>query len=191
MTKSKVLKVIAVTVAVVALAGIAGATYLQSRPSKVKADEKFLPKASETPATSPSPIASTSAVPDGTKPLPVSTQPATSSSRSITITSPTSGSTVTDGSVISGRAQVFEGRLSFRLKGSNSGQLAGGFVQVSGDSSQSSPYSFTLGLTNQVCDSSKNCGSGAIDTGVLEVFSLSPKDGSEINQASIPVHIRG
>lgn len=178
----------------VTVLGLAVFVYLGGRSRPTPTGGTFYPKASLAPTTSTSstpPPPTTAALPTGTKPLPVSTQPATSTSGSLTITAPTSGSTVTDGTMVTGRAQVAGGKVSFRLKGSNSGQLASGTIQVTGDATQNSPFSFALGLTNQVCDSTKKCGTGAVDTGVLEVYSISPKDGSEINQASIPVAIKG
>jgi hypothetical protein len=114
-------------------------------------------------------------------PIPPSDTAQASDSKAITITSPTQGATVTSGTKVTGTAQVFEGTIRYRLKTKQNGVVAQGQAQVTGDSSQVSPYTFELAFTNSVVSG---------DQGTLEVYSLSAKDGTEINDASVGVYVQ-
>jgi len=179
LTRRKLLPFLLAGLALVVLVAI---VFLAMKPKTKSTSEVFYPKATESPlaSASPTPSASPSATPGQ---VPSSPGTVTSTSGAIIITSPAQGDTITSGTTVTGKAQVFEGTVSFRLKGSKSGQLAAGSFQVKGDSSQLTPYSFNLAFTNGVV--------GGSDTGVLEVFSISPKDGSEVNQATVAVNIKG
>ena len=141
-------------------------------------EEKFYPKASEkaTESTKSTPTSSQAVAPSPT--IPQDTTPKSSSSGKITIVSPTQGSTVKDGTVISGQATIGSGdKLYYRLKGGSSGQVAYGPVSLSG-----SAFSFPLGFNNEI--------KGGTDQGTLQVYSIGA-DGSETNIASVNVNIQG
>jgi hypothetical protein len=137
------------------------------------------PQATSSPAVSSSPEASV-----GSSAVAVTSAPqAASTSGGIVIMSPTQGSTVASGATVTGQAKVSQSKLYFLLKGGKSGQLASGVIQVTPNVSSFESYTFKLAFTNQV--------QSGTDQGVLEVYTVSPGDGSETDVASVNVNIQG
>lgn len=102
----------------------------------------------------------------------------TSSDGQMTVTSPTPGSTISNGVVVNGKARIFEAQFNYQLIGEKSGVIASGNAKTE-EGSAFAPFSFTLTF-----DSTKVV-SG--DTGTLRVFDESMKDGSEISVVEIPI----
>lgn len=164
----------ALTVTALVAAGlVGGALFIKSNQNKrAGSDDTFMPKAEEgleTPADAPA----SSPSPPVTPPA-----PAPAGTSNIQVTSPANGARIANGTVVSGKAQVFEGRIAYRVKSNSKGQLVLNTAAVQGDSSQLSPFSFEIAFEKEPDPG---------DGGVLEVFSYSPKDGSEINKVIIQV----
>jgi hypothetical protein len=151
---------------------VGGALYVKSTQPKVEPGQEFRPKAEENQETPPS------TNPPAPSPSSSSPVPPASQTSNIKVEMPKNGEKLTAGSIVKGTAQVFEGRLAYRVKSNRKGQLILGTTSVSGDSSQMSPFSFEIAYEKEP---------DAGDSGVLEVFSYSPKDGSEINKVVISV----
>lgn len=134
------------------------------------------PKASEGQATFPSP-----SNPAVSTSIPKSTTYRASDNGSVTITSPTQGSTVTSGTKVTGTASTAGEKLTYRLKGGKSGQLALGPISVSGAGTTATPFSFELAFSNQVAPGG--------DQGVLEVF-ITGTNGTEQSIANVAVNIQ-
>ncbi len=96
----------------------------------------------------------------------------------IKVSQPEPYQTVSSPFDISGQASVFEAVLNYRLKDSSGNVLADGFTMTA-EGFAMSPFSKSLDYADPQTDS-----------GVLEVFAVSPKDGSEINKISIPVSFK-
>ncbi len=185
-----ILSFLAAAIAVGTYFGVSSRSHTSANPYYPKASEKATPLVSPSKSVAASMAGSTPSI-STPSPLAKSSKPSLSKDGQVSITFPTAGDTVTSGSTVTGNARVFEGTINFRLKGSSSGVLASGSAQVHGDSASFSPFSINLSFSNNVCDSNKFCGPGAVDSGVLEVFSYSPKDGSEVSSASVSVNIKG
>lgn len=168
-----------IAIVIVALAAL-GIAYLATHQSKKAAEPSPTPTVSATPSTSTKPSATptpaaTAAPSPSTTP---SSTPITSASGAITVTSPLSGSTVTSGFKITGKAQVFEGQVNYRITLDNGVVAIKGTTQVQGDSTVMAPFSVTINysdISNQ--------------KGKLEVYSVSAKDGSEINMVTVAINL--
>jgi cytoskeletal protein RodZ len=162
-------------VAVLGLSG--GAIYIKSfQAPSPKPTEEYRPKADEESASSTN--NSTTASPSSSSSNKTVNEPKIEESQNIIVSSPSRNSKIQEGTVVSGKARVFEGRVAYSVKSSSKGVLAHGFTNVEGDHTLLSPFSIALQFETQP-------ESG--DSGVLEVFSYSPKDGTEINKVIIPV----
>lgn len=96
----------------------------------------------------------------------------------IKLTLPTANSTITLPFVISGEARVFENQLRYRLLECDGKVLDEGYLTANAaDMGLYGP--FNVQVTSIPNISSKN--------GCIEVFSNSPKDGSEINVVTLPI----
>jgi len=181
MVRAKHKRLLVIVLGLIAIGLVVFALYARYHQSKTVAtpastnsqSDTFYPKADEPPA--PPPPASTTPTPPPTTP---STTPQTSSSGLVSVTSPTAKAMVTSGTTVSGTAQVYQGKLYWRVKGEKSGQLGSGIFQLTGDASQAQAFSFPLTFTNQAV---------AGDSGEVQVYSLNASDGSEINQVDIAV----
>jgi hypothetical protein len=98
----------------------------------------------------------------------------------ITVSSPKPNAVVRTPLMIKGTARVFEGEVSWRLKDMDGTVLAVGHTTAAAaDVGQFGPYSATSAFTAP---------KGAI--GMLEVFDISAKDGSEIDRVVVPVRFK-
>ncbi len=79
---------------------------------------------------------------------------------------------------ISGQASVFEAVLDYRLKDSKNNVLAQGRT-LTAEGFAMSPFSKSVDFSRP-----------RTDAGTLEIFAISPKDGSEINKISLPVFFK-
>ncbi len=142
----------------------------------------FLPKAPETTASvTPNPAAKELAEQTATpSPIPTSDRPQQSSNGQIVLTSPTQGSKVTSGTVVTGQATATGGQLYYRVKGKDSGQLASGVLKVASTGASPSAFSFTLAFTQ---------GAVAGEQGVLELYGVD-KSGQEENLVSVGVYLQ-
>lgn len=147
-----------------------GGTYLPKAENSVSASPSSSPSSSN-----PTPSSSTSQATAPNSPIPVASAGTTSPGRQITIKSPFQGSTVTDGTTISGTTTA--NQLNFILKGAKSGQLTSGTIQSVGG-----VFSFSLAFEKGVTDGQ--------DTGVIEVYTATP-EGVRTDNATIAVNIRG
>lgn len=166
-------KVILLCASLVAISLVSGAVYLKANREKVNPGEAYRPKAEEGAGTPASPAVSPPSNPSSppVRPTPEQTE-------NMVVSEPAQGSKVTDGTIVKGRARVFEGRVAYRLKSTRRGVITQGHTTVTGESSTLSPFAFELGF-----ETAPDTG----DSGVLEVFSNSPQDGSEINKVIISV----
>lgn len=98
-----------------------------------------------------------------------SAPPATSPSGNITLQQPTSGATLKSGDTISGTAKV--DIVQFRLIDNSVGVIAQGQLRVAGGN-----FAGSLQFQNKAAG------------GRLDVFSLDPSSGAEINEVQIPVN---
>jgi hypothetical protein len=120
---------------------------------------------------------STPATPANTTKTPVTDDVPVTSSENITVTAPVPGETVASPLVVRGEARVFENAVSVRLRSSDGTILAETFTTADApDVGQFGPFEVRLTFSEPTTT-----------TGTLEVFSQSPKDGSEINKVTIPV----
>lgn len=95
----------------------------------------------------------------------------------IVVTQPKADDMVTSSFTVEGKARVFENVIQYRLRDQNGTILAADSLQYTApDAGQFGDFSVTISYTN-----------AKGTRGMLEVFSSSPKDGSEINKVSIPV----
>lgn len=79
--------------------------------------------------------------------------------------------------LISGQARVFENQLNYRIKDSDGGVLAeGGIYAQSPDAGQYGPFEVETTYTEP-----------KTETGIIEVFDYSAKDGEQIDTVTIPV----
>ncbi len=124
------------------------------------------------------------AVSSGASPIssPAERKPVSSQSGAITLNTPLAGDVISSGTTVSGTAQVFEGRLNYELLDANGKVLSSDSVQVTGDSAVKSPYSFVLNFTkvNKV----------GTEKGTLNVYSISAKDGSRINEIALDITLK-
>ncbi len=140
---------------------------------------KFTNSNSSLITPTPKPTVSSSASPS---PSPSERNPISSQSGSITLNTPLAGDVITSGTTVSGSAQVFEGRLNYELLDSSGKVLSSDAVQVTGDSAVKSPYSIVLNFPNG--------GKVGTEKGTLKIYSISAKDGSRINEISIPITLK-
>jgi cytoskeletal protein RodZ len=154
---------------------------------------RITPKVSETLSPSPNATAEvsdelnvdTSERDEPSNPTPSSqtNKPSTSPTESanITVSHPKNSQTVSDQFVVNGQARVFENVLNMRVTNAQTAQ-----VLVNKHTMANSPDVGLFGDYNFLVDlSSFNLKNGT--KLLLEVFSLSAKDGSEINKVSIPL----
>lgn len=169
MVKSLLKNKITLIILILTAAGlVSAAAYVKF--SQPKPTETFLPKAEEGKATTP-PQSNTTR-PSAPPNIPVS------ETDNITVDTPTKGAKVQSGTVVQGRARVFEGRLQYRAKGNTSGVLVLSSTQVNGDSTKLQPFTFEIFFEKEPKTG---------ETGVLEVFGYSAKDGSEIDKVILEV----
>jgi hypothetical protein len=81
--------------------------------------------------------------------------------------------------MVTGQARVFEGQFRYRLTGTGGGVLASGTAHTTGDSTQMAPFSFPLTFSVS-----------AEQPGMLDVYNISAKDGSETDQVQVPVTLQ-
>jgi hypothetical protein len=158
MSRSRIIAISLVTALVLLVA------YLALKP---RTTSDLIPQQSVTPT----PSSQVSATPSPTGPI-------SSKNGAITITSPASGSTIHNGSIVTGTAQVFEGQFNYELRGSNNIVLASGLAHVDGDSATHAPYSIKLVYS---------IAAGTSQIGILKLYDLSAKDGSEIDVLSVNI----
>jgi len=99
-----------------------------------------------------------------------STQPA------ITVTSPTANQTIKSPVKISGNSATWEGTVNIKIKDNNNKILANTFTMGGGAPGPAAPFSKDVVYT-----------APSASQGVVEVFEVNQKDGSETNKVSIPV----
>lgn len=115
---------------------------------------------------------------DQRKPLSVIQPTPTISDQNIRVTKPSNDEQVILPFIIRGEARVFENQLAYRLKDGEGKLLAeGAAIAHSPDVGQFGPFEIVIS-TLEI---------GKSKRGVLEVFSESAKDGSEINKIVIPI----
>lgn len=95
------------------------------------------------------------------------------------VISPLPGETIASPVAIRGKAMVFEAALSGRIKDHSGKVLAEGFTMAT----KGAPGrgDFELNFTFQVTGS---------EEGIIEIYTTSPKDGSEIIEATVPVKLK-
>lgn len=129
-----------------------------------------------TPGITPAPVTATptpTTLPRGT----LTPSPSPQSSPNITVITPRSGDTVSSPLVVRGQARTFEQNVNFRLRQSDGKVLVEDFTTAQAeDLGIFGPYSKTLTFS-----------SPTTQTGTLEVFQVSPKDGSEIDKVTVNV----
>jgi hypothetical protein len=127
----------------------------------------------ESPSVNPSP--SLSSTPSRT---PVASSTPVSQAN-IIVTSPKPGAQVGNSITVTGKARVFEGHLSYRLKDDTGKVVYESFAQIGGpQGSQHQPFSITIPVPL-----------GTSQNVTIEVFEYSAKDGSVINLVSVPVKV--
>jgi hypothetical protein len=156
MSRSRIIAISLVTALVLLVA------YLALKP---RTTSDLIPQQSVTPT--PNSQVSATASPSS---------PISSQNGVITITSPLNGATIHSGSIVTGTAQVFEGQFNYELRGSNNIVLTSGSAHVNGDSATHAPYSIKLVYP---------ISPGTSQSGILKLYNLSAKDGSEINNVGI------
>lgn len=110
------------------------------------------------------------------EPMPEFISMAPSSSLNIEVLSPRSGDNITSGFVVKGNARTFESNVAIRLSDSAGNLLTETFTLANApDAGQFGPFEKELIFQT---DS---------ETGTLEVFQYSAKDGSEIDKVTIPL----
>lgn len=106
-------------------------------------------------------------------------EPVVSESGNIKVSQPLPLQTVSSPLAVRGEARVFENNVEYRLTESDGTVLAEGFATAQApDIGQFGPFEATIGFNTET------------EVGTLEVFSTSPKDGSEINKVTIPLIFR-
>lgn len=101
------------------------------------------------------------------------------SSQNIEVLSPLMGDEVKSGFVVKGNARTFESSVSIRLLDSEGNVLAESFTLANApDVGQFGPFEKQLNFQTES------------ETGTLEVFQASAKDGSEIDKVIIPLLFR-
>ena len=174
--KNNTKTIIIVVLGVIAASLLGFAVSLKYSHSKTVTKDTYYPKApdalKQTPKYTPSPVAATKTTPS------TSSTPASSDSGQVTITSPVTGATVTDGTKVTGHVAGGISGWYYRIKGSKSGQVALGPIPV--DSSGN--FSFTISLTNQLA--------GGSDQAELNVYQQ-VSGGPETNIVSILVMVTG
>jgi cytoskeletal protein RodZ len=132
----------------------------------------------QTPTPTPT-MESPSPTSEDVTPSPTDGEEEPSEEANITVTSPKSNDTVSSPLTITGQARVFENSLNYRLSDSRGNVLAEGFTTAEApDIGQFGPYRVMVNFETE----DRN--------GRLEVFSLSPRDGSEINKVTLPLRFR-
>lgn len=102
----------------------------------------------------------------------------TGQNASIRVDSPQPYDEVTSPLVATGAARVFEGVLSYRLKDANNLVLVEKSVTIGGPEYGSyTPYTLYIPYSTP-----------KTAAGILEVFEISAKDGTEVNKVIVPVH---
>lgn len=97
-------------------------------------------------------------------------------SENIMVTAPKENEAVSGGFILRGEARVFENVLNYKLLDENGKVLAKDSLEANAlDTGQFGPFLTAVHFTTTA------------KTGTLEVYSLSPKDGSEINKVTIPL----
>ena len=104
--------------------------------------------------------------------------PPWSSSGNILVETPWPGDTINNPVTVSGRALVFEGTASIRIKDANGTVLVNTTTQAQ-SGTELSAFSKSVSYTNPTTA-----------TGTVEVFSISAKDGSEQDKVEIPVNFK-
>lgn len=123
------------------------------------------------PFASPTPYPTIST---NSSPEPITMAPATSSN--IEVLSPRVGDSVKSGFAIKGNARVFENIVSIRLSDSE------GNILVQTITSANAPDAGQFGPFEKMLNFQTNS-----DTGTLEVYQVSAKDGTEIDKVTIPL----
>jgi hypothetical protein len=101
----------------------------------------------------------------------------TSTSGNITVTFPLPNDTIGTQLVVQGQARVFESTVNYRLTDASSTVLASGIAMAQApDIGQFGPYAIATSYLTP-----------GTSTGTLEVFAISPEDGSEIDMVSFPI----
>jgi hypothetical protein len=166
-----------VAISLLAIGLTAGALYLRALRRPDPSAEPFRPKAEKVEEKQP--LAATNpAGPTVNDPASPPPSTKTEEGEALVVDTPSNGSQIGQGTVVRGKARVFEGRVAYRVKSRNQGVLSFGSGKVTGDATQLSPFSFELPFEKQPA---------AGDEGVLELFSYSGSDGSEVNKVVIPV----
>lgn len=123
-----------------------------------------IPTRTPTPSPTPSPTATATPVREA----------------EIKVTSPTDYAEVTSPLRVTGRARVFEAVVQIRLKDAQGQELAKKTAQARYGAPEWGDFSAELSFTPPA----------TAQEGRLEVFSLSPRDGSEINLVTVPVKLK-
>lgn len=111
---------------------------------------------------------------------PTNILPTENEEANIIVTEPKPHETVQRTFAVSGKARVFENVLHYQVTDDKGAVLAEGSTEAqSPDVGQYGPFAIRVILTETTAK-----------TGKLEVFSLSPKDGSEINNVTIPLQFK-
>lgn len=98
----------------------------------------------------------------------------------IKVTSPRPNERITGQVTIAGEARTFEANVLYRVKDSSGKVLAfGNTTATAPDTGQFGPFQVSVSFTEPTTE-----------TGTVEVFEGSAKDGSEINKVIIPVYFR-
>lgn len=121
--------------------------------------------------------------PNSTPTVTVSPQPedeqATEDGENIEVTSPDPEDEVSLPLIISGIARVFENQLQYRVTDGTGAVVAEGIATATApDVGQFGPFLVTINEWDE---------EPAATTGMVEVFSSSPLNGSEINKVTIPI----
>lgn len=125
------------------------------------------------------PVPQPSPTPTTEEPTPTP-EPIISESGNIIVSSPKPAEKISSPLVLEGEARVFENVVDYRLRDTN------GNILVEGFASAQSPDIGEFGPFRAEIEFPKPEG----ELGILEVFSTSPKDGSEINKVIIPIKFK-
>ena len=128
---------------------------------------------------SPSPATPTPSTPAPTTAAPASATPLVSARGFITVVRPFANSRVRSPLTISGDASVFEAALSWRITDSAGRVLASGHTTASAGAPARGTYSVTATFTPPPSDI----------IGIVEVYELSPRDGTIDEIVRVPVTI--
>ena len=136
------------------------------------------------PTATPAPTAALTSSPS-TPPLTLAPtakpSPLTSAKGSITVTSPLRGDQIAPPLVIAGEASVFEATVAWRVVTSSGAVLAQGNVLASVGAPQRGTFSTKVSFNQPYYG----------EAGFVEVYEVSPKDGSISDIVRVPVGITG